>query len=78
VAVGARSSYSKGLHTRLAERMRSEAAVEEVISNSDDKHTRFGGGGGSSDLKEAESATGDVSAYAVGGCQSDLSHWDGK
>ncbi len=39
--MGARSSYSKELHTRLAEDTLLEVAVEEVISNSDDKLTRL-------------------------------------
>ncbi len=58
---------------RLVEHTQSEVAVGAVISNSDDKRT-VGGGSGSSDLIEAESATDDVSAHAVGGCQSDLGH----
>ncbi len=41
MAVGARRSYSKELHTRLVEHTRSEMAVGAVISNSDDKLTRL-------------------------------------
>jgi hypothetical protein len=41
VTLSARSSYSKELHTRLAEHTRSEVAVGAAISNSDDKLTRL-------------------------------------
>ncbi len=73
VAAAARSSYSKELHTRLAEHTRSEVAVGAVISNSDDKY-RVGGGRGRSDLVEVESASSNGGTHAAEGCMSDLSH----